>query len=113
MTTRYKAERVGGADKRSSITTALATSVPSIIVSGLGLFAATFGVALYSDIDIISSICMLMARGAIISMLSVIFILPALLMLFDKVICATTAGMRQHTGHSNHSHHSHSEAVLT
>jgi hypothetical protein len=113
MTTRYKAERVGGADKRSSITTALATSVPSIIVSGLGLFAATFGVALYSDIDIISSICMLMARGAIISMLSVIFILPALLMVFDKVICATTVGMRQHTGHSNHSHHSHSEAVLT
>jgi predicted RND superfamily exporter protein len=113
MTTRYKAERVGGADKRSSITTALAASVPSIIVSGLGLFAATFGVALYSDIDIISSICMLMARGAIISMLSVIFILPALLMVFDKVICATTAGMRQHTGHSHHSHHSHSEAVLT
>jgi predicted RND superfamily exporter protein len=113
MTTRYKGERIGGADKRQSITTALAASVPSIIVSGMGLFAATFGVAVYSDLDIISSMCMLMARGAIISMLSVIFVLPALLMLFDKVICATTVGMRQHTGHSHHSHHSHSEAVLT
>jgi predicted RND superfamily exporter protein len=100
MTTRYKAERIGGADKRQAITTALATSVPSILVSGMGLFAATFGVAVYSDLDIISSMCMLMARGAIISMLSVIFVLPALLMLFDKLICATTAGMRQHTGHS-------------
>jgi hypothetical protein len=115
MTTRYKAERTGGSDKRQSVTTALAASVPSIIVSGMGLFAATFGVAVYSDLDIISSMCMLMARGAIISMLSVIFVLPALLMLFDRVICATTAGMRRHTGHSNHSHHSdsHSEAVLT
>lgn len=93
MTTRYKAERISGKDKRTSITTALATSIPSIIVSGMGLFAATFGVAIYSDIDIISSMCMLMARGAVISMLCVIFILPALLMLFDKLICATTLGM--------------------
>lgn len=93
MTTRYKAERISGKDKRTSVTTALATSIPSIIVSGMGLFAATFGVAIYSDIDIISSMCMLMARGAVISMLCVIFILPALLMLFDKLICATTLGM--------------------
>ena len=93
MTTRYKAERISGKDKRTSVTTALATSIPSIIVSGMGLFAATFGVAIYSDIDIISSMCMLMARGAVISMLCVIFILPALLMLFDKLICATTRGM--------------------
>lgn len=93
MTTRYKAERISGKDKRTSVTTALATSIPSIIVSGMGLFAATFGVAVYSDIDIISSMCMLMARGAVISMLCVIFILPALLMLFDKLICATTLGM--------------------
>ena len=92
MTTRYKAERISGKDKRTSVTTALATSIPSIIVSGMGLFAATFGVAIYSDIDIISSMCMLMARGAVISMLCVIFILPALLMLFDKLICATTLG---------------------
>lgn len=97
MTTRYKAERIGGADKRSAVTTALATSIPSIIVSGLGLFAATFGVALYSDIDIISSMCMLMARGAIVSMLCVIFILPALLMLCDRLVCVTTFGMK-HVG---------------
>ena len=95
MTTRYKAERISGADKRSAVTTALASSIPSIIVSGMGLFAATFGVAIYSDIDIISSMCMLMARGAIVSMLCVVFILPALLMLCDKLIIATTAGMKK------------------
>ncbi len=94
MTTRYKAERIGGQDKRQSITTALSTSIPSILVSGLGLFAATFGVAVYSDIDIISSMCMLMARGALVSMLSVIFILPALLMLCDAPIRCTTLGMQ-------------------
>lgn len=95
MTTRYKSERILGADKRSAVTTALASSIPSIIVSGMGLFAATFGVAIYSDIDIISSMCMLMARGAIVSMLCVVFILPALLMLCDKLIIATTAGMKK------------------
>lgn len=95
MTTRYKTERIGGKDKRSSVSTALAASVPSVIVSGIGLFAATFGVGVYSDIDIISSMCMLMARGAVVSMLCVIFILPALLMLCDKLICATTFGMRK------------------
>ena len=94
MTTRYKAERLAGGDKRSSISAALAFSIPSIIVSGMGLFAATFGVAVYSDIDIISSMCMLMARGAVVSMLCVIFILPSLLMLCDKLICATTFGMK-------------------
>ena len=93
MTTRYKAERLAGSDKRASVSTALATSIPSIIVSGMGLFAATFGVAVYSDIDIISSMCMLMARGAVVSMLCVIFILPALLMLCDKLVCRTTLGM--------------------
>ena len=95
MTTRYKAERMGGADKKQAVHTALTTSIPSVIVSGMGLFAATFGVALYSEIDIISSMCMLMARGALISMASVIFTLPALLLLCDKLICATTAGMRR------------------
>mgnify|MGYP001115570150 FL=1 len=93
MTTRYKTERIGGKSKRDSVTEALSTSIPSIIVSGLGLFAATFGVAVYSDIDIISSMCMLMARGAIVSMICVILLLPAMLMLFDKVICKTTIGM--------------------
>ncbi len=94
MTTRYKSERALGRSKRDSVTTALATSIPSIVVSGMGLFAATFGVAIYSDIDIISSMCMLMARGAIISMLCVIFILPALLMLCDPLIRVTTLGMK-------------------
>ena len=93
MTTRYKAERIGGKDKKNAVWTALYTSIPSIIVSGMGLFAATFGVALYSDIEIISSMCMLMARGAIISVLLVIFVLPAMFMLFDKIICKTTLGM--------------------
>lgn len=95
MTTRYKSERIAGNDKKTAVCTALYTSIPSIIVSGVGLFAATFGVALYSDIEIISSMCMLMARGAIISMLLVIFILPAMFMLFDKLICKTTLGMTQ------------------
>ncbi len=93
MTTRYKAERIGGADKRGAVVTALSSSIPSIIVSGMGLFAATFGVALYSNIDIVSSMCMLLARGALISMVLVIIVLPALLMLCDKVICKTTLGM--------------------
>jgi len=94
MTTRYKAERAAGRDKRGAVTEALAASLPSILVSGMGLFAATFGVALYSDIDIISSMCMLMARGALISMGCVIFFLPALLMLFDGLIRHTTFGMK-------------------
>ena len=93
MTTRYKAERIGGSDKRTAVHTALATSIPSIIVSGMGMFAATFGVALYSDIEIVSSMCMLIARGAVVSMLLVIFILPAMFMLLDKFICKTTVGM--------------------
>lgn len=94
MTTHYKNARIGGASKFQAVSTALATSIPSIIVSGMGLFAATFGVAIYSDIDMIRSICMLLARGAIVSMLCVILILPALLMLCDKLIRKTTLGMK-------------------
>lgn len=94
MTTRYKSERIRGAGKRTAVWTALTASIPSIIVSGMGLFAATFGVAVYSNIDMISAMCMLMARGAMISMLCVIFILPALLLLCDRLICVTTCGMR-------------------
>ena len=94
MTTRYKAERVGGSAKREAVTTALGASTPSILVSGLGLFAATFGVVLYSDMDIIRSMCMLMARGALVSMGSVLLFLPALLLLLDKVVCKTTLGMK-------------------
>lgn len=95
MTTRYKAERSKGERKRTAVNIALSTSIPSIIVSGMGLFAATFGVAVYSDIDIISSMCMLMARGAVVSMLCVIFILPALLILCDGIIRKTTLGMKK------------------
>ena len=94
MTSRYKLERIGGADKKSAIRTALSTSIGSIAVSALGFFAATFGVAVYSDVDIIGSLCSLMARGALISMFSVILILPSLFMIFDRLICKTTAGMR-------------------
>ena len=94
MTTRYKSERMQGNEKKAAVQTALSASIPSIIVSGMGLFAATFGVAIYSDVDMIGSMCMLMARGAIVSMLAVIFILPALLLLCDRLICATTLGMK-------------------
>ncbi len=94
MTTRYKAERASGKGKREAVSIALSTSTPSIIVSGMGLFAATFGVALYSDIDIIRSICMLLARGALISMVCVVVLLPALLLLCDVVVRHTTIGMK-------------------
>lgn len=94
MTTRYKQERYEGRDKREAVTNALKVSIPSIIVSAMGLFSATFGVALYSDVDIISSLCDLMARGAIASMFAVILFLPAMFMLFDKVICVTSIGFR-------------------
>ena len=97
MTTRYKTERMAGNDKQSSVLTALSTSMNSIITSALGFFAATFGVGLYSDVDLISSICVLMARGALISMVMVLVLLPSLLMLCDKFICKTTGGMRHLT----------------
>ncbi len=93
MTTRYKSERLNGNDRKAAVYTALRTSAPSVIVSGLGLFAATFGVAVYSNIDIVGSMCMLMARGAIISVVLVLLVLPALLILCDGVICKTTKGM--------------------
>ena len=94
MTTRYKKERVNGMNKNDAVTTALAASIPSIIVSALGFFSATFGVGVFSDIDMISALCTLMARGAIISMFVVILVLPAFLSLFDKLICKTTLGMK-------------------
>ena len=95
MTTRYKKERALGVGRKVSVQTALATSIPSILASGVGLFAATFGVAVYSEIDIISAMCYLMARGAVVSMLMVIGALPALLLLCDGLIGRTTAGMRK------------------
>ena len=92
ITTRYKLERSSGKDKLEAIRTAHSISMPSVTVSALGFFAATFGVGLYSDIDIISSLCSLMARGAIVSLLVVMFILPAMFTLFDKIICRTSRG---------------------
>ena len=97
MTTRYKKERLLGLAKQEAATIALKTSIPSILVSALGFFAATFGVGLYSDVDIISSMCTLMARGALISMVSVIFIIPSMFILFDKIICKTTLGFKKTT----------------
>ena len=94
MTTRYRKNRHNGMDKREAITDALAKSIQSIMVSAIGFFAATFGVGLYSNIDMISALCNLMARGALISMVVVIFVLPSMFMVFDKVICATSTGFR-------------------
>ena len=92
MTTRYKKERYRGNEKKNAIFTALSASIPSIVVSALGFFAATFGVGMYSEIDIISSLCNLMARGALISMVCVICFLPPMFMAFDKLICKTGMG---------------------
>ena len=92
MTTRYKRERFAGATKKEAITTALSTSIPSIIVSALGFFAATFGVGLISSVDMIGSLCSLMARGAIVSMIVFIFVLPSLFVLLDKIIIHTSMG---------------------
>ena len=92
MTTRYKRERSLGADKYNAITTAHRVSAQSIMVSALSFFAATIGVGLYSNIDMISSLCILMSRGALISMVVVIFVLPSVFMVFDKVIVKTSKG---------------------
>jgi uncharacterized protein len=97
MTTRYKRERLDGKDKKQAAIIAIRTSVPSILVSGFGLFAATFGVSLYSNVDMIGSMCMLMARGAIVSMAAVIFALPSLLIFADPLIIRTTIGMKKLT----------------
>ena len=99
MTTRYKSERLGGVERKAAVYNALRASAPSVIVSGMGLFAATFGVAVYSNIDIVGSMCMLMARGAIISVVLVLLMLPALLILCDGLICKTTIGMTHLSGH--------------
>ena len=92
MTTRYKKERNLGHGKKDSIVTAHQASISSVIVSALSFFAATFGVGMYSDIDMISSLCTLMARGAIVSMIVVLIILPSMFMVFDKIICMTSFG---------------------
>lgn len=97
MTTRYKGERLGGLDKKDAAKVALETSIPSIIVSGAVLFAATVGVAMYSQADMISSLTMLMARGAVLSVITVPLFLPPLLVLADPLIIRTTLGMKKLT----------------
>ena len=94
MTTRYKKERMSGCSKQEAVHIALTTSIHSVLSSALGFFASTIGVALYSSMDMIGALCLLMARGAIISMFVVIFMLPSMFMLFDKLICKTTLGLR-------------------
>lgn len=96
MTNKYKLGRSGGLEKKEAITEALEGSIQSILVSALSFFSATFGVGMYSNIDMISSLCILMARGAIISMFVVIFILPSMFMIFDGVIIRTSMGFRRH-----------------
>ena len=95
MTTRYRTERYAGKTKKEAVNIALTTSIPSIIASAISFFGATFGVGVYSSIDMISSLCLLMARGALISMVSVICILPALLSIFDKIIMKTSLSSRK------------------
>ena len=95
ITTKYITGRKEGLDKKEAISNALGTSIGSILVSGLCFFGATFGVGAYSKIEMIGSLCTLMSRGAIVSMICVIALLPAFLMIFDKLICKTTIGMRK------------------
>lgn len=94
MTTRYRTERSSGKSKHESVEVSLKTSIKSIITSALGFFAATIGVAVYSEIGMISSLCMLLARGALISMVIVITVLPSMFMIFDKIICKTSNGFK-------------------
>lgn len=94
MTTRYKKERSQGMDKKEAVLSAHKASMTSIMVSALSFFAATFGVGLVSNIDMIGSLCSLMARGALISMFIVLTMLPTMLLIFDKLICKTTLGIK-------------------
>ena len=94
MTNHYKNRRAQGMEKKHAVKEALGASAQSIVVSALSFFASTFGVGVYSNIDMISSLCMLMSRGALISMVVVLLVLPAMYMIFDRVICATSVGFR-------------------
>ena len=110
MTTRYRTERSGGKDKREAVGIALTTSVQSVVTSALGFFAATVGVGVYSEIGMISSLCMLLARGALISMIVVIAVLPSMLLAFDKVIIRTSAGFSAEQKRHPVFRHRHAEA---
>ncbi len=95
MTTRYKQNRLAGKDKKAAVQDAVSSAAQSVLVSGLGFFAATYGVGLYSNVAIISSMCRLIARGALLSVAVVLLLLPAVLLIMDKVIVHTTAGMKK------------------
>ena len=95
MTSRYQVERASGKSKKEAVATAHESSMKSILVSGCSFFAATFGVGLYSEIDMISALCTLLARGALVSMFVVILVLPSILLIFDKVIVHTSIGFRK------------------
>lgn len=94
MTNKYKVERAKGFTKKEAVKIAHSSSAQSVMVSALSFFAATFGVGLYSNIDMISALCSLMARGAIISMFVVLIVLPSMFMVFDKVIINTSVGFK-------------------
>lgn len=94
MTNKYKKNRFCGMEKKEAVTDALEKSIQSVLVSALSFFAATFGVGIYSNIDMISALCSLMARGALVSLFVVVFVLPSLFMVFDRVICATSMGFK-------------------
>lgn len=111
MTSKYKRARSRGAEKQEAVTESLRGSVQSVMVSALSFFAATFGVGCYSNIDMISSLCSLMARGAVISMFVVIFVLPSMFMTFDGLICATSAGFRKKGGEGTESMADHGLSV--
>ena len=90
MTSRYQKERSKGKSKKEAVSAAHKASLESIITSGLSFFAATFGVSAYSKVDMIGSICTLLSRGALISVVVVALVLPAMFLIFDKVICKTS-----------------------
>ena len=102
MTNKYKRGRNHGLDKTTAVAEAMTSSVQSVIVSAFSFFASTFGVGMYSNIDMISSLCVLMARGALISMVVVILVLPSMFMLFDKLIVATSMGFKPESEKKNH-----------
>ena len=105
LTNRYKTERIAGADRKEAVSKAVKTSVNSVISSAIGFFAATIGVAVYSDIDLISSICLLLSRGALLSMVIVLTLLPSMLLIFDGLIVRTTWDMKNCVDNTKHGKH--------
>ena len=113
MTTRYRSERHSGKSKTEAVSIALLTSMKSVMVSAMGFFAATIGVSFVSEIGMISSLCTLLSRGALISMVVVLTVLPSLFMLLDKLICKTSAGFTPENQNSNNTYPSHERSVLS